>query len=46
MTSQGTPHGRFQPGDRNRNLPSAEIAAHEIGELSHGDALACRSAAL
>jgi hypothetical protein len=40
MTSQGTPHGRFQRAIRNRNLLNAESAAREIGELSLGDALA------
>lgn len=40
MTSQGTAHGRFACAIRNRNLLSAEIAAHEIGELSLADALA------
>ena len=40
MTSQGSPHGRFARAIRNRNLLNAEIAAHEIGELSLPDAFA------
>lgn len=37
MTSQGTPHGRFQRAIHNRQLQNAEMAAREMGGL-------CRSA--
>src|SRR5262249_48323701 len=40
MTSQGTPHGRFQRAIDRRHVPQAEIAAREIGQLSLIDALA------
>jgi hypothetical protein len=40
MTSQGTPHGRFQRAIASRNLLNAETAAREIGGLSLADALA------
>jgi hypothetical protein len=40
MTSQGTAHGRFARAIRSCNLPNAEIAAREMGELSLPDALA------
>jgi hypothetical protein len=40
MTSQGTPHGRFQRAIRDRHLRRAEMAARELGHLSLADALA------
>jgi hypothetical protein len=40
MTSQGTPHGRFQRAPQRRNVREAELAAREIGQLSLIDALA------
>jgi hypothetical protein len=39
MTSQGTPHGRFQRAIHRRNLQNAEMAAREMGGLSLADAL-------
>jgi hypothetical protein len=40
MTSQGTPHGRFQRAIHSRHVQNAEIAARELGEVSLADALA------
>lgn len=40
MTSQGTPHGRFQRAIRGRQLFHAELAARELGHLTLADALA------
>jgi hypothetical protein len=40
MTSQGTPHGRFQRAINRRHVQAAEMAAREIGQLSLIDALA------
>jgi hypothetical protein len=40
MTSQGTPHGRFQRAIRARQLFHAELAARELGSLTLADALA------
>jgi hypothetical protein len=39
MTSQGTPHGRFQRAIHARHLQNAEMAAREMGGLSLADAL-------
>src|SRR5437773_4458431 len=39
MTSQGTPHGRFQRAIHSRHLQNAEMAAREMGGLSLADAL-------
>ncbi len=39
MTSQGTPHGRFQRAIHGRNVLNAEMAAREMGGLSLADAL-------
>jgi hypothetical protein len=39
MTSQGTPHGRFQRAIHRRHVQNAEIAAREMGGLSLADAL-------
>ena len=39
MTSQGTPHGRFQRAIHRRNVVAAEMAALEMGGLSLADAL-------
>jgi len=40
MTSQGSAQGRFQRAIRARNLWDATIAAHELGHVSLGNALA------
>jgi hypothetical protein len=40
MTSQGSPHGRFQRAIVRRHLLAAEMAAREMGSLSLLDALA------
>jgi hypothetical protein len=40
MTSQGTPHVRFQRAIRRGQLFHAEIAAREPGRLNRADALA------
>ena len=40
MTSQGTPHGRFQRAIRDRHLRRATMAARELGNVSLADALA------
>jgi hypothetical protein len=34
MTSQGTPHGRFQRAIHSRHVQNAEMAAREMGGLS------------
>jgi hypothetical protein len=39
MTSQGTPHRRFQRGIRAGQLFHAELAARELGRLTLADAL-------
>ena len=39
MTSQGTPHGRFQRAINRRHVQAAEMAAREMGGLSLSDAL-------
>jgi hypothetical protein len=39
MTSQGTPHGRFQRAIASRDVLNAETAAREMGALSLSDAL-------
>ncbi len=39
MTSQGTPHGRFQRAIRDGSLFHAELAARELGRLTLSDAL-------
>ena len=39
MTSQGTPHGRFQRAIQRGQLFQAELAARELGWLNLGDAL-------
>jgi hypothetical protein len=39
MTSQGTPHGRFQRAIERGQLFQAELAARELGWLNLGDAL-------
>src|SRR6266480_7391493 len=39
MTSQGTPHGRFQRAIHARHVQNAEMAAREMGGLSLADAL-------
>lgn len=39
MTSQGTAHGRFARGIRERNLFMAELAARELLSLALNDAL-------
>jgi hypothetical protein len=39
MTSQGTPHGRFQRAIHSRHVQNAEMAAREMGGLSLADAL-------
>jgi len=39
MTSQGTPHGRFQRAIHSRQVQYAEVAAREMGGLSLADAL-------
>ena len=39
MTSQGTPHGRFQRAIHRRHVQNAEMAAREMGGLSLADAL-------
>jgi len=39
MTSQGTPHGHFQPAIHARHLQNAEMAAREMGGLSLADGL-------
>jgi hypothetical protein len=39
MTSQGTPHGRFQRAIHRRHVQAAEMAAREMGGLSLADAL-------
>jgi hypothetical protein len=39
MTSQGTPHGRFQRAIHARHVRNAEMAAREMGGLSLADAL-------
>ena len=38
MTSQGTPHGRFQRAIHRRHVQAAEMAAREMGGLSLADA--------
>ena len=40
MTSQGTPHGRFQRAIHRRHVQAAEMAAREMDGLSLADALA------
>ena len=40
LTSQGTPHGRFQRATEKRQLLAADAAARELGHLSLADALA------
>jgi hypothetical protein len=40
MTSQGTPHGRFQRAIQRGQLFQAELAARELGRLNLADALA------
>lgn len=40
MTSQGSPHGRFQRAIERRQVLQAEIAARELGFLSLQNALA------
>lgn len=40
MTSQGTPHGRFQRAIGDRHLRRASMAAVELGNLGLADALA------
>jgi hypothetical protein len=40
MTSQGTPHGRFQRAIQRGQLFHAELAARELGGLTLADALA------
>ena len=40
MTSQGSPHGRFQRAIERRQVFQAEIAARELGFLSLQNALA------
>jgi hypothetical protein len=40
MTSQGTPHGRFQRAIRDGHLRRASMAARELGMVSLADALA------
>src|SRR5262245_30058974 len=40
MTSQGTPHGRFQRALQRGQLFHAELAARELGKLTLPDALA------
>jgi hypothetical protein len=42
MTSQGTPHGRFQRAIHSRHVQNAETAARELGGLSLADALLLR----
>jgi hypothetical protein len=37
MTSQGTPHGRFQRAIRARDLWHASMAARELGTVSLGE---------
>jgi hypothetical protein len=39
VTSQGTPHGRFQRAIQSRHVQNAEMAAREMGRLSLADAL-------
>ncbi len=39
VTSQGSPHGRFQRAVERRNVLLAEAAARELGRLSLPDAL-------
>jgi hypothetical protein len=39
MTSQGSPHGRFQRAIHRRHVQAAEMAAREMGGLSLADAL-------
>src|SRR5436190_4099546 len=39
MTSQGTPHGRFQRAIHQRNVLAAEMAAREMGGLALAEAL-------
>jgi hypothetical protein len=39
MTSQGTPHGRFQRAIHRGHVQAAEMAAREMGGLSLADAL-------
>jgi hypothetical protein len=39
MTSEGTPHGRFQRAIHARHIQNAETAAREMGGLSLADAL-------
>jgi hypothetical protein len=39
MTSQGTPHGRFQRAIHAGHVQNAEMAAREMGGLSLADAL-------
>src|SRR5690349_2331528 len=39
MTSQGTPHGRFQRAIHARHVQNAEMAARAMGGLSLADAL-------
>ena len=41
MTSQGTPHGRFQRAIHSRHVQNAEMAAREMGGLSLADVLLC-----
>jgi hypothetical protein len=40
MTSQGTPHGRFQRAIQRGQLFHAELAARELGSLTLADDLA------
>jgi hypothetical protein len=39
MTSQGTPHGRFERAIHRGHVQAAEMAAREMGGLSLADAL-------
>jgi len=39
VTSQGSPHGRFQRAIEHRQVLGAELAARELGSLSLADAL-------
>jgi hypothetical protein len=39
MTSQGSAHGRFPRAIQTRNLPAAETAMRELGNVSLLDAL-------
>jgi hypothetical protein len=40
MTSQGTPHGRFQRAIRDRHVRRASMAARELGTVTLADAVA------